>query len=131
MSPLPSHFVSCVRTWWLCSLAWYIGYFVLGTLAILLPAIVASGLIEDIFWTKVIALAASAISGLQLFLKCDLRASQFHLAWRKLITSTLRYEHEEDFPIAEVINAYSEGEKLVGGTIMPVDAGSNRPPQSK
>ncbi len=131
MAGLPPHIEHCVRVWWLSSTAWLIGYFILGALGVALPAVIASGLIESLIWTKVLALTASGASGLQLFLRCDLRADKFHVAWRYLVTAKMRYEHQGNFQISEVINAYDKGEQVIESAFAPVEPpGSENPPHS-
>jgi hypothetical protein len=128
MPTLPPHIEHCVRVWWLSSTAWLIGYFILGALGVALPAIVASGLIESVAWIKVFALTASGASGLQLFLRCDLRADRFHVAWRYLITAKMRYQHQENYPISEVIDSYNKGEQVIESAFAPVDPVPGPPP---
>jgi hypothetical protein len=127
-APVPAHIEHCVRVWWLSSTSWLIGYFILGGLGVALPALVASGLIESVTWTKVIALAASGASGVQLFLKCDSRADRFHVAWRYLITAKMRYENQENYPISEVIDAYDKGEQVIESAFAPVESVPVAPP---
>jgi hypothetical protein len=92
-------------------------FFVLGGLAIIVPLIIASGLLPD--WTKGLALAAALISGLAAFLKCDERAERFNAAWGEVNAAALRYEHQDNFSERELFDAYERGEKLTQSAFLP------------
>jgi hypothetical protein len=131
MRSLPPEIGRYARIWWVSSTFWLVGFFVLGALGIGLPALIASGLVESATLTKGIAIAASVISGLQTFLKCDSRADRLHVAYRYLKTATFRFEHEDNYPISEVINAYEKGEQSIESAFAPSDSASdNQPPRN-
>ena len=110
-----------IRVWRIHSNAWLIGYFVIGIAGILLPATIASGLITSIIATKIVALAAAVISGLQSLLKCDTRANRYHMAWTKLNSARFAYEQTDHTSISEVLSAYSEGEMIIETAFTPVE----------
>jgi hypothetical protein len=130
MPTLPPHIENCVRSWWLSSTAWLIGYFILGAIGVALPVVIASGLVESGIGIKLLALMASGASALQLFLRCDLRADRFHIAWRYLIVAKMRYEHQGHYPISEVIDAYDKGEQVIESAFAPVEPVPGQPPNS-
>jgi hypothetical protein len=114
--------------WWISSTSWLVGFFILGALGIGLPALIASGVIDNPSLTKSLAVTAAVISGLQSFLRCDSRADRFHVAFRYLHTAKLRFEHDEDYPISEVINAYDMGEQLIEAAFAPADIAPTKQP---
>jgi hypothetical protein len=103
--------------WYKSFVAWRISFFILGGLTILVPLVIASGLLPD--WTKGLAFAAAAISGLAAFLKCDERAERFNAAWGEVNAATIRYEHQKNFSINELIDAYERGERLTQSAFLP------------
>jgi hypothetical protein len=119
---LPAEMDRYVRVWRQHSTAWLIGYFVIGTAGVFLPALIASGLIASDIWTKAVALAAAVISGLQSLLKCDTRANRYHVAWTTLNTAKFRYEYEQDGELSEVISAYNRGEQMIETAFTPLEA---------
>jgi hypothetical protein len=127
---LPPEISKYIRIWWVSSTFWLVGFFVLGAFGIGLPALIASGVIDNPSLTKAVAIAAAVISGLQSFLRCDSRADRFHVAFRYLHTAKLRYEYDEQYPISEVINAYDTGEQLIEAAFAPSDMLPKQPTTS-
>jgi len=115
---LPAQFKPYVKGWW-GHILWLNSHFFIGIIGIFLPALIASGLI-GLNQTKIVALAAAVISGLQSFLRCDARADRYHAAWRKINAARLRFENDENYPLSEVITAYENGERLIESAFMPV-----------
>jgi hypothetical protein len=118
---IPPEIARYARIWWFSSTFWLVGFFVLGALGIGIPAFIASGIISDQTPIKGLAVAATVISGLQTFLRCDSRADRFHVAYRYLHTARFRFEHEESYSISEVISAYDKGEQFIESAFMPSD----------
>jgi hypothetical protein len=101
---LPVEFKPYVNGWWYAATIWLNAYFLLGIIGIFLPALIASGLLGP-NETKIIALAAATISGLQSFLRCDARADRYHVAWRTINTERLKFEHELSFLAINMVMA--------------------------
>lgn len=121
MRSLPTNLSRYVRLWRLSSIAWNSAYHALGAIAVMLPLIIASGLIEDSLWGKLLALGTAAATGLQLFLKCDKRADRFHAAFRLLNYAKLTYENTDDYPLSDVTEAYKTGEEFIWSAFAPIE----------
>jgi len=128
---LPPEIGRFSHVWWVSSTLWLVGFFVLGGLGIGLPALIASGVIENVSLTKVIAVAATVVSGLQTFLRCDSRADRLHVAYRYLRTAEFHFMHEENYPVSDLVNAYERGEQLIESAFAPSElADESQPPKT-
>jgi hypothetical protein len=105
-------------------------HFVIGIAGILLPALIASGLIHSAESIKIVALCTAALSGFHSILKSDLRADRFHAAWRLLNAAKIKYENDEHYSINEVVAVYERGEQIIESAFAPPESRPKEPPQS-
>jgi hypothetical protein len=121
-----------VAAWWAVYVFWFASHFAIGIAGIFLPALIASGLIQNSDSIKIVALCIAAVSGMHSLLKSDLRADRFHAAWRLLNTAKFKYEHDENYSIAELVAVYERGEQIIESAFVPVEAQPKEPtpPQS-
>lgn len=128
---VPAEIGRYIGMWWLCYVFWFTGQFAIGIAGVVLPALIASGLIESTQGIKFTALCAAVISGLNSLLKCEVRADRFHAAWRSLNAAKFKYENDENYAVSDFIATYEQGEKFIESAFLPMEAQPHeRPPQS-
>jgi len=116
--PLPRQIGRFVNIWWFSYIAWLVGFFVLGALAVVLPLLIGAQVIpkEEVKW---FALAAATASGLQTFLRCESKAERYHSAYIILNSAKMRYECDGDDRILGVVGAWESGEQTIGAAFAP------------
>ncbi|WP_316190250.1 MULTISPECIES: hypothetical protein [unclassified Bradyrhizobium] len=116
---LPPEIGKYVSIWWRSSTGWLLLFFALGVTGVGVPALIATGIVQDANDTKWLALIATIVSGLQTLLRCDSRADRFHVAYRILNAAKFKFEHNENYPVSDVIDAYERGERLIESAFAP------------
>lgn len=93
----------------------------IGLAAIILTITVASRVIEpDIHSIRgidaydLVAWIAAVTTGILTSLSIGSKSNGMRNAWRLLNEAKIRYENEDDFDVEKLIDAYKEGEKLIG-----------------
>jgi hypothetical protein len=117
---LPVEIINATKTWYWGHVTWLAGGMLLGVLGIVLPAVIASGLVADATNTKLVALTATVISGLTAYLRCEIRADRLHIAWRYIQTAKLRYGYQENYTVEELISEFDRGEQVIESAYSPI-----------
>lgn len=96
----------------------------IGLAAIILTITVASRIIEPdthdtipilgINAYSFVAWLAAVSTGILTSLNIGTKSNGMRNAWRLLNEAKIRYENEDDFDVEKLIDAYKEGEKLIG-----------------
>jgi len=116
---VPPEFARYQKQWFWSSMSWLIGFFLLGALGILLPALIASRMFEAEKVHAALAIAATVVSGLQTFLRCDTRADRYHFAYRHLAVAIARFQYGAKASLSSVIDAFEEGERVISTAFAP------------
>jgi hypothetical protein len=91
----------------------------LGLIAIVLTITVASKVIaadDSLFpW---IAWGAAIATGLLTSFNLGTKSNNMRNAWRILNEAKIRYEIEKDMPVEKLVDAYRDGEKLIGDVVV-------------
>ena len=106
--------------------AWYRGsnilrflHISLGLMAIVLTITVASKVIaaDDSLFSW-IAWGAAIATGLLTSFNLGTKSNNMRNAWRILNEAKIRYEIEKDMPVEKLVDAYRDGEKLIGDVVV-------------
>ncbi len=90
----------------------------LGLIAIVLTITVASKVITDDSLFSWIAWGAAIATGLLTSFNLGTKSNNMRNAWRMLNEAKIRYEIEKDMSVEKLVDAYRDGEKLIGDVVV-------------
>ena len=87
-------------------------------IAIVLTITVASKVITDDSLFSWIAWGAAIATGLLTSFNLGTKSNNMRNAWRMLNEAKIRYEIEKDMSVEKLVDAYRDGEKLIGDVVV-------------
>jgi hypothetical protein len=117
MREVPDEIKEAINVWYRSAGILRFLHISLGLIAVILTITVASTIGEKTFltpWTPWIAWGAAISVGIMTSFNLGTKSNSMRNAWRVLNEAKIRYENQEDMTIEKLIDAYRDGEKLIG-----------------
>ena len=116
---VPKEISRAVEVWYRGSNILRFLHISLGLIAIVLSITVASKIIDpnDTIFSW-IAWGTAIATGLLTSFNLGTKSNNMRNAWRLLNEATIRYENQKDMTLEKLVDAYRDGEKLIGDVVV-------------
>jgi hypothetical protein len=114
MREVPDEIKKAVNFWYRSAGILRFLHISLGLIAVILTITVASTIGEKTSLTPWIAWGAAISVGIMTSFNLGTKSNSMRNAWRVLNEAKIRYENQDDMTIEKLIDAYRDGEKLIG-----------------